>query len=100
MLNEMKSRNAGKKYDAKYFGTAIGIFSLVIFLLAVTNMALSGRDYSFYLKPLIPFFNSVNTINIIGGIVVSFLWGWVLGYFFIVIYHWFDKKLNPRESNL
>lgn len=89
----------GKKYDAKYFGVATGIFALAIFTLAAIKMIFSGEDYSALIKPLIPFFNSVNAINIIGGVVVSFLWGWVIGYFFMIFYHWFDKEFNPKQTN-
>jgi hypothetical protein len=82
----------GKKYDEKYFGVSTGIFTTAIFLLAVIKMIFSGEDYSALVKPLIPFFNSITTVNVIGGIAVSFLWGWVLGYFFMIIYHWLDKR--------
>jgi len=83
-----------KKYNAKYFGVTAGIFSVLLFILALIKMFFSKGGYSTYFKPFIPFFNSVNTVNIIGGIAVSFLWGWVIGYFFIVFYNWFDKKTN------
>ena len=85
-----------KKYDEKYFGVAAGAFAVIIFLLAVIKMIFSNNDYSIYLKPFIPFFNSVNAINITGGIIVSFLWGWLIGYFFMVFYHWFDKKFSMQ----
>ncbi|MBU2447067.1 MAG: hypothetical protein KJ666_16060 [Bacteroidetes bacterium] len=100
MLSETKSRYAGKKYNAKYFGVAAGIFAMLIFILAVIKMFFSNEDYSAYLKPFIPFFDSVNAVDIIGGVAISFLWGWLIGYFFMVFYNWFDRKLNPRESDL
>lgn len=81
-----------KKYDEKYFGVAIGIFAAAIFILAAIKMIFAGEDYSEFIKPLIPFFTTVNAINIIGGIIVSFLWGWVIGYFFMVIYQWFNTR--------
>lgn len=87
-------RNTGKKYDAKYFGVAAGIFTAAIFILAAIKMIFSGEDYSAIIKPFIPFFNSVNVLNLIGGIFVAFLWGMLVGYFFIVLYNWFDRKLN------
>lgn len=89
----------GKKYDEKYFGVATGVFAAAIFILAAIKMIFGGEDYSALIKPLIPFFNSVSIINIIGGIAVSFLWGWLIGYLFMVLYHWFDKKLNPKQTN-
>ena len=92
----VESQNAvgyrGKKYDEKYFGVATGIFAAAIFILVVIKMIFGGDDYSALIKPLIPFFNSVNIINILGGVVVSFLWGWVIGYFFMVIYQWFNTR--------
>lgn len=87
--------NAGKKYDEKYFGVATGIFAAAIFILAAIKMIFSGEDYSdysVYIKPFIPFFNSINAVDVIGGIAVAFLWGWLIGYFFMVFYHWFDEK--------
>jgi hypothetical protein len=94
MRKELESSGAGKKYDEKYFGVAAGIFAAAIFILAAIKMIFSGVDNSVYVKPLIPFFNSLNVINIIGGIAASFLWGWILGYFFMIVYHWFDKKFS------
>ncbi|HAB52389.1 MAG: hypothetical protein A2315_07180 [Ignavibacteria bacterium RIFOXYB2_FULL_35_12] len=88
-----------KKYDAKYFGVATGVFAAFVFILAAIKMIFSNEDYTTYLKPFIPFFNSVNAVNVIGGIAVSFLWGWVLGYFFMIFYHWFDKKSSPKQTN-
>lgn len=87
-----------KKYDEKYFGVAAGTFAVIIFLLAVIKIIFSGEAQAPYLKPFIPFFDSVNAINIVGGIVVSFLWGWALGYFFMLIYHWIDKKFNSYKE--
>jgi hypothetical protein len=91
--NELQSATVytKKKYDEKYFGAAAGIFAAAIFILATIKMIFSGTDYSTLIKPFIPFFNSITTANVIGGIAVSFLWGWVIGYFFMVFYHWFDK---------
>lgn len=83
-----------KKYDEKYFGIAAGTFAAIIFLPAVIKIIFSGALQVSYLKPFIPFFDSASILNILGEIVVSFLWGWVLGYFFMLIYHWLDKKLN------
>lgn len=89
----------GKKYDEKYFGVATGVFAAAIFILAAIKMIFGGEDYSVLIKPFIPFFNSVSLINTIGGIAVSFLWGWVMGYFFMVFYHWFDKRVSPKQIN-
>ena len=84
-----------KHYDEKYFGITVGIFSDIIFILAVINILLSQKVYSYaIIKSFIPFFNNVNAVNIIGGIIVSFVWGWILGYFFMLFYNWFDKLLN------
>ena len=84
-----------KHYDEKYFGIAAGIFSNIIFILAVINIILSPKVYSYnIIKPFIPFFHNVNMLNIIGGIIVSFIWGWILGYFFMLFYNWFNKLLD------
>ena len=82
-----------KKYDAKYFGIATGISSVIIFLLAIIQMLFFSENVTDYIKPFIPFFNDLTVLNTIGGVVVSFLWGWVLGYFFIILYNWIDKRL-------
>ena len=88
-----------KKYDAKYFGVATGVFAAFVFILAAIKMIFGGEDYTALIKPLIPFFNSVNTLNVIAGVAVSFLWGWILGYFFMVYYHRFDKRFSPKQTN-
>ena len=101
MLNEKhaqtqsgKSRSAGNKYDAKYFGIAAGIFSAFIFILVVLKLVTSQVDSIPYVKPFIPFFNGVTFLNVIGGVAVSFLWGWLIGYFFVIVYNWVDKKFS------
>ncbi len=96
VLEETKSTGVRKKYSSKYFGIAAGIFFAILFILIAINMFFSGEDYIVFIKPFIPFFNSVNALNIIGGITVSFLWGWFLGYFFLNVYHWFDKRFNSN----
>ena len=94
VLSQVEKQQAiTKKYSEKYFGIAAGTFAVIIFLVAAIKMIFSGNDYSGMIKPFIPFFNSMNVLNLIGGIIVSFLWGWLLGYFFLVFYNWFDKKL-------
>lgn len=99
--NELQAAAAytGKKYDAKYFGVATGVFAAFVFILAAIKMIFGGEDYTALIKPLIPFFNSVNTLNVIAGVAVSFLWGWILGYFFMVYYHRFDKRFSPKQTN-
>ena len=82
-----------KRYDSKYFGIAAGIFSILIFLLAVIKSFYTVK-VSDYIKPFIPFYNAADILNIIGGIAVSFIWGFVLGYIFAVIYNFFDKTFS------
>lgn len=91
-VSEIKPSTVLKKYDAKYFGAAIGLFTVLIFFLVVINQIFSDNFDAIFLKPYIPFFDTVNALNIIGGIVVSFLWGWLLGYFFMIVYHWFSPS--------
>lgn len=92
-----KKGNTGKKYDERYFGAAVGIFTAAVFILTVIKMVFSWNDFSGIIKPFIPFFNSVSVLNIIGGIVAAFLWGWVLGYFFMVIFHWINNSLCFKD---
>ena len=97
--NKTKTVYAGKKYDEKYFGIAAGAFSVIIFLLAAVKMIFANEAHAAYLKPFIPFFNFINVLTTLGGIVVSFLWGLLIGYFFILIYHYFDKKIARQNEN-
>jgi len=64
-----------EKYSSKYFGVLIGILAEFIYLLAVIKSLSSEFDSTEYIKPLIPFFNEITFVNVIGGVVVSFLWG-------------------------
>ncbi len=82
-----------KKYDAKYFGVATGISAIIVFLLALTKMFFYSENVADYIKPFVPFFNELTLLNTIGGVVVSFLWGWVLGYFFMLLYNWIDRRV-------
>jgi len=89
-----------KKYDAKYFGLATGILAILLFLLVVINILLSNNtELISRLIPLIPFMTSINFFTIIGGIIVSFLWGLFLGYLFIIIYNFYDKVTVNKSSN-
>lgn len=91
---EEKLQTRTKKYDEKYFGIAAGVFAAIIFLIAAIKMVFSGNDFSGIIKPFIPFFTSVNVLNIIGGIIAAFVWGWIIGYFFMKIYHWIDRQFS------
>lgn len=96
-LSETELYHKGGKYNDKYFGIAAGTFTVIIYLLALIKTIFSTNDPSTYLKPFIPFFISVNAANIIGGIIVSFLWGWLIGYLLMIFYHWFDKSSHSES---
>ncbi len=101
-FNELKGTKTtynGKKYDEKYFGIAAGVFAVIVFLLAIIKLIFSGENNPTIFKPFIPFFNSLNAFAALGGIVVSFLWGSILGYFFILIYHFFDRRTAKQNQN-
>lgn len=83
------------KYDAKYFGMAAGIFAIIIFILAVIK-SFYTTDVINFLRPFIPFYDATNFINVTGGIIASFIWGFVIGYFFIVFYNFIDRKTSHR----
>ena len=93
---ESKTYYTGKKYDEKYFGIAAGAFAVIVFLLAVIKLICSTGDRLVYFKPFIPFFNSLNAFTTLGGIAVSFLWGSILGYFFMLTYHFINKS-NAKQ---
>ena len=89
-----------KKYDAKYFGIATAILAIIFFLVVVINILLSNNtELISRLIPFIPFMTSINFFTIIGGIIVSFLWGLFLGYLFIIIYNFYDKVTVNKSSN-
>lgn len=98
MLTEINSpksnRQNGKKYDSKYFGIAVGFFGVLLFIIAVSKDIFSPSNIIMFVKPFIPFYDGLNIVNFTGGIIVSFLWGWLLGFFFMTIYNWFDKRLT------
>ena len=83
-----------KKYNAKYFGIAAGVLSMLLFLLLIINILVNNNNEIISrLIPFIPFMTSVNFLTVLGGIVVSFLWGVFLGYLFIIIYNFYDSLL-------
>lgn len=89
-----------KKYNAGYFGIASGILAIVLFLLVVINILLSNNiELISRLIPFIPFMTTINFFTIIGGIIVSFLWGLFLGYLFIIIYNFYYSLFKERYAD-
>jgi len=89
-----------KKYNAKYFGIASGVLFTILFLLVVVNILLSSNTGLLTrLIPFIPFMTSISFLTVIGGIIVSFLWGLLLGYLFIIVYNFYDKVLEKGRGN-
>lgn len=88
-----------KKYDAKYFGIAVGVLAQILYLLIILKMLTVAEDTSNFILPFIPFFTSLSLLNFLGGLVLSFLWGWVIGFFFIIIYNYFDKLFMKISSS-
>jgi len=89
-----------KKYNAKYFGIASGVLFTILFLLVVVNILLSSNTGLLTrLIPFIPFMTSISFLTVIGGIIVSFLWGLLLGYLFIIVYNFDDKVLEKGRGN-
>ena len=82
------------KYNSVLFGLATGIFTIILYILAVFKNELSQSNVAAYIKSFIPFYETGNLFLIIIGIFAAFLWGWVLGYFFMVLYNLFDYKFN------
>lgn len=98
-IKQTEKQTHKKKYDSKYFGIACGILSAILFLLIVVNASLSNVGTIELLKPFIPFWSGISVTNIAGGIFASFIWGWLLGYFFILFYNFFDKKFTQKLRN-
>ncbi len=89
-----------KKYNAKYFGIASGVLFTILFLLVVVNILLSSNTGLLTrLIPFIPFMTSISFLTVIGGIIVSFLWGLLLGYLFIIVYNFYEKVLEKESGN-
>jgi len=82
------------KYDSKYFGIATGVLAAILFLLIILNSVISDINATQLLKPLIPFWNGISFTYIVAGFFASFIWGWLIGFFFILIYNWFDKRFT------
>jgi len=87
-----------KKYEPVYFGAATGLFALILYILVIINiLASNNTELLSRLVPLIPFMNTINALTVIGGFVVSFLWGFVLGYIFIIIYNFHDAISGSKK---
>ncbi len=88
-----------KKYEPLYFGAAAGAFAVVLFILVVINIVASSNDELVSrLLPLIPFMTAINFLTVLGGLFVSFLWGFFLGYLFIIIYNFYDRILGVNNN--
>lgn len=98
MTNNRKKPAYQNKYDPKLFGIATGALASILSLLVVINTSISNIDTVKLLKPFIPFWTGISLLNIIGGILVSFIWGWLLGYFFILFYNFFDRRFSSIQS--
>lgn len=96
-INQTEKQTYKKKYDSKYFGIASGILSTILFLLIVVNASISDVGTVELLRPFIPFWNGLSITNIAGGIFASFIWGWLLGYFFILFYNFFDDRFSKTN---
>lgn len=88
------------KYNPKYFGFASGVLSAILFLVVLVNVLLSNNSaIESTLIPFIPFMTTINFFTVIGGIIVSFLWGVFLGYLFIIIYNFYDSLFKDRYAD-
>ena len=89
-----------KKYNPKYFGIAAGVLAVILFLIVLVNALLSNNTaIASTLIPFIPFMTSITFLTVIGGIVVSFLWGVFLGYLFIITYNFYDSLFKDRYAD-
>ncbi len=88
------------RFEAKYFGIAFGGVSILLFVLTLMNIFILGNE-QLYTKmiPFIPFMKNMSFFTIAGGIIVSFLWGFFLGYLLIVIYNFYHKKFSENHNN-
>ena len=88
-----------KRFEAKYIGIAFGCATTILFLLTLINIIIFGNEQlTANLIPLIPFMNTVSFFTFVGGIIVSFLWGFFLGYLLIFIYNFYYKKFSQDHS--
>ncbi|GJQ61127.1 MAG: hypothetical protein CMF23_15545 [Ignavibacteriae bacterium] len=95
--NQSKIELRKNKYASKYFGVATGVLAVILFMLIILNSAVSNINEAQLIKPFIPFWNGMSIPNIAGGIFISFIWGWLIGFFFMLIYNFFDSKFSNEE---
>ncbi len=88
------------RFEAKYIGIAFGSVAILLFVLTLFNILILGKEHIYTrLIPFIPFMKNMSFITIIGGIIVSFLWGFFLGYLLIFIYNFYYKKFSTNNNN-
>ncbi|AFN74041.1 hypothetical protein MROS_0800 [Melioribacter roseus P3M-2] len=80
-----------KKYSSVYFGIITGVAGAALFLLAIIKTLVSDIDALPYIRTMMPFVDSITIYTVLGGLAAAFIWGWVLGFFFMLIYNWIDN---------
>ncbi|MGK9368395.1 hypothetical protein ACSSWA_05805 [Melioribacter sp. Ez-97] len=80
-----------KKYSSVYFGIITGVAGAALFLLSIIKTLVSDIDALPYIRAIVPFVDSITIYTVLGGLAAAFIWGWVLGFFFMLIYNWIDN---------
>ncbi len=82
-----------KDYSANIGGLTFGLFSILIFIIYFTTTSISGGSREF-IVPFIPIVNESGLISFIGSTIIAGIWGYFLGFTFIYIYNFYQRKFD------
>ncbi|VAX16763.1 hypothetical protein MNBD_IGNAVI01-2667 [hydrothermal vent metagenome] len=82
-----------KDYSANIGGITFGLFSILIFIIYIATTSISGGSREF-IVPFIPIANEPGLISFIGSVIIAGIWGYFLGFTFIYIYNFYQRKFD------
>ncbi|GBD91031.1 hypothetical protein BMS3Abin04_01755 [bacterium BMS3Abin04] len=82
-----------KDYNANIAGLSLGIFSILIFIIYLVTTSING-GFREFIVPFIPIANEPGLLNFIGSIIIAGIWGYFLGFTFVYIYNFFQRKFD------
>jgi len=82
-----------KDYNANIAGLSLGFFSILTSIVYFSVNPINGGFREFII-PFIPIANEPGTIKFIGSIIIAGIWGYFLGFTFVYIYNFYQRKFD------
>lgn len=87
-----------KSYSANIGGITLGLFSILVFAIYYFAKLAGGGSFE-YIRAFLPMLDEPGFLKFIGAAILSGLWGYFLGYLFIYIYNFYQKKFMKKVSS-